>query len=259
MRAIWSGALSFGLVNIPVKLYSATEEKYLHFDLLRKTDLSPIKYMRVAKVDGKEVAFEDIVKGYEYKKGRYVVLTDEDFEKADVKRTRTIEIVGFTQEHAVDPIFFEKPYYLEPENGAERPYSLLVEAMKLTEKAGIARFVLRNRERLGVLKPLQNGLVLDQIRFGYEIRPIGQLNTPTAADIKQPELDMATTLIDKLTMKFDPGKFKDSYREAIRSMIEEKAQGKEIKPRGEEPDLVEAANLMEKLKQSLRKPEVAQG
>jgi DNA end-binding protein Ku len=255
LRAIWSGALSFGLVNIPVKLYSATEEKYLHFDLLRKTDLSPIKYMRIAEVDGKEVPFENTVKGYEYKKGQYVVLTDGDFEKADVKRTRTIEIVGFTKEDAVDPIFFEKPYYLEPEKTARKPYSLLVEAMKRSKKVGIAKVVLRNRERLGVLKTLENGLVFDQIRFGYEIRSIGQLDTPVARDIKEPELEIATTLIDKLTIDFDPQEFKDSYREALKSLIEEKAQGKEIQPRGEEPEMVEAENLMEKLRASLRKPQ----
>ena len=259
MRAIWSGALSFGLVNIPVKLYSAIEEKYLHFDLLRKDDLSPIKYMRVAKVDGKEVPFEEIVKGYEYRKGQYVVLTEEDFRKADVKKTGTIDILGFTREDAVDPIFFEKPYYLEPEKSAEKPYALLVEAMKRAKKVGIAKIVLRNRERLGVLKPLKNGLVLDQIRYGYEIRSIDELNTPAAKDIKEPELEMAGTLIDKLTIDFDPLQFDDSYREAIKSMIEEKAQGKEIQPRGEEPELVEAENLMERLRESLKEPQPAHG
>jgi DNA end-binding protein Ku len=153
MRAIWSGALSFGLVNIPVKLYSATAGMGLDLTMLHKKDISPIRYARICRADGKEIPYEDIVKGYEYQKGDYVILTDEDFKKASVEKTKAIEIESFVKESEIDPIYFEKPYYLEPEKGAQKAYALLRESLKKSKKIGLAKFVLRNREHLAAIRP----------------------------------------------------------------------------------------------------------
>lgn len=248
---MWTGALSFGLVNIPVRLYSAAGEGDLKFKFLRKQDLSPIKYMKVARKDGKEVPFNDIVRGYEYKKGDFIVLTDDDFKKANVKRTKTIEISEFTDEKEIDLIYAERPYYLEPDEGASKPYALLREALKKSGKVGVAEFVLRNKQHLGVIKPTGNVIVLEQLRFNEEIRkPVG-LDVPSAKEANSKELTMAVKLIDQLTGHFDPSAHKDSYRKDLVQMIGKKAKGKKIVAKGKEPEPTEVSDLMAVLRKSL--------
>jgi DNA end-binding protein Ku len=250
MRAIWSGALSFGLVNIPVKLYSATSANSLNLDMLHKKDLSPIRYARICRADGKEVPWEDIVKGYEYQKGDYVVLTDEDFKKANVEKTKAIEIESFVKESEINPIYFEKPYYLEPEKSATKAYGLLRESLKKSKKIGLAKFVLRNREHLAAIRPEGKAIVLEQMRFNEEIRPVTDLNLP--ADQKTgKELDIALALINQLTEHFDAKKYKDTYTDELKKVIEAKKKGKPIKAKGKEPTPTQVTDIMAMLKKSL--------
>jgi DNA end-binding protein Ku len=178
MRAIWLGSLSFGLVNIPIRLYSATVERKLKFNYLHKKDLSPIRHARICREDGQEVPYEDVVKGYEYQKGNYIILTNDDFRKANLRKTGAIEIVEFVREDEVDSVFFEKPYYLEPDREARKAYALLREALRRSGRVGIARFVLKNREHLGIVKPEGNILILNQLRFKSEIKEAEGLNIP---------------------------------------------------------------------------------
>src|SRR3989449_3552819 len=169
MRAIWKGSITFSLVNIPISLYPATRSEDLKFRLLRKSDLSPINYKRVAEADGKEVPWEEIVKGYEYEKGRFVVLKEEDFRRADVEATQSVEIVEFVQLDEIDPIFYDKPYYLEPQKKGEKAYVLLREALKESDKVGIAKVVIKTRQHLAAIKPEKNALVLELMHFAEEL------------------------------------------------------------------------------------------
>lgn len=251
MRAIWSGSVSFGLVNIPVKLYSATNSKTLELDMLHKKDLSPIRYAKVCRKDGHEIPYEEIVKGYEYEDGDYIVLSNEDFEKANVRKTKTIDIVDFAKEQEIDPIFFEKPYYLEPEKGAAKAYILLREALKKSKKVGIAKFVIRNREHLGIVKPEGDILVLNQMRFQEEIRR-PELKIPKE-DVSEKEISMALAFIDQLTEPFKPDEYKDTYMEELKKLIEEKSRGKTPKPKGALPKPTEVDDLMAALKKSLER------
>jgi DNA end-binding protein Ku len=251
MRAIWSGAISFGLVNIPVKLYSAAGDNNLDFDMLAKQDLSPIRYARIATSDGREVAYKDIVKGYEIEKGRYVVLNDKDFEKANAKKTKSIEILNFVKEDEIDPIYFEKPYYLEPDKTAAKPYALLREALRKSKKVGIATFVLRNREHIAVLKASGDVIILNQLRYHAAVRDPSGLNLPGENAISSKELDMANKLIDQLTEKFKPEQFQDTYIDELKKLIEAKAEGKTIEPKGEAPEPTKVKDLMDILKASL--------
>jgi DNA end-binding protein Ku len=256
MRAIWTGALSFGLVNIPVRLYSATEDHGLDLDMLHKKDLSPIRYARICRVDGKEIPYDDIVKGYEYEKGDYVVLTDEDFKKANVKKTKTIDIVDFAKEDDIDTMYFEKPYYLEPEKGAFKAYALLREAIKKSKKVGVAKFVLRNREHLGVLKAKGNIIVLNQLRFKEEIREPEDLKVPSKSEnATNKEIAMALTLIDQLTEHFKPEDYKDTYVKDVKQIIDAKVKGKKPKTKNDVKDTTptEVHDIMAMLKKSLEK------
>jgi len=252
MRAIWSGSISFGLVNIPVKLFSGSESNSLDLDMLRKSDLCPIKYLRVCKNDNKEVPYEEIVKGYEYTDGEYVVLTDKDFENASLEKTHLIDIYDFVQEPEIDTRYFEKPYYLEPDKSGGKAYALLREALKRSGKVGIAHYVLRNRGSLGVLKPLDDLLILNQIRFKEEVREPAELKLPKSESLREQEIELALTLIDQLTMKFDPGKYKDSYVDDLKRIIEQKAGGQEPRPQGKEPQPTKVVDMMELLKESLK-------
>lgn len=250
MKPIWKGALGFGLVTLPVQLYSATAGTELNLDYLHKTDLSPIRYAKVCRKDGREIPYEDIVKGYEYKDGDYVVLTDEDFKKANVRKTQLIDIVSFTSESEVDPIYLEKPYYLEPIEGADKAYVILREALKKSKKVGIAKFVLRQREHLGIIKPVGNVLVLDQLRFSNEIKTSKELKI-TEREVGKKEINMALELISHLTEHFKPEKFHDTYQEDIKKMIETKIKGKKPKAIGKAPEITKSRELMEILKASL--------
>lgn len=252
MRPIWTGALSFGLVTLPVQLYSATAGTELDLDYLHKTDLSPIRYAKVCRKDGKEIPYEEIVRGYEYSDGDYVVLTDEDFKKANVRKTQLIDVVSFTQESEIDPIYSEKPYYLEPIEGSDKAYVILREALKKSKKVGVAKFVLREREHLGIVKPVGDLLVLDQLRFASEIK------TPKGLDIpeREPsvkEIGMALELINELTEHFKPEKFHDTYQEELQEVIDEKTKGKTPQAKGRKPEITKSRDLMEALKASLEK------
>jgi len=257
MRAIWSGSISFGLVNIPVKLFSGSESKNLDLDMLRKSDLCSIKYLRVCKNDNKEVPNEEIVKGYQYSDGQYVVLTSQDFESASPEKTHLIEISDFVQESEIDSRYFEKPYYLEPDRSGSKAYVLLREALKRSGKVGIAGYVLRNRGNIGVLKAYEDVLVLNAIRYQDEIRSYGELKIPKSEKLREQEVELALSLIDQLTVKFDPLKYKDTYREDLQRIVEEKAKGIQIQPRAKEPQPSNVIDIMSLLKESLKTKKAA--
>ncbi|WP_136515168.1 non-homologous end joining protein Ku [Geomonas edaphica] len=251
MRAMWSGSISFGLVNIPVKLYSGSQSNSLDLDMLRKSDLCPIKYLRVCKFDNKEVPYEEIVKGYEYSDGEYIVLTDKDFENASLEKTHLIDIVDFIEEKEIDTRYFEKPYYLEPDKSGPKAYALLREALNRSGKVGVAYYVLRNRGSLGIVRPLGDLLVLNQIRYAAEVRDAAELKLPGNEHVKEQEVALALTLIDQLTVKFDPEKYKDQYIDDLKRMIEEKAQGRQPVA-AKVPPPPKVADMMALLKESLK-------
>ncbi len=234
-RAIWKGSISFGLVNIPIGLYPATRKEDVKFRLLRKSDLNPVNYKRVAEKDGKEVPWDQIVKGYEYEKGKYIVLKDEDFQRVDLEATQTVDIQDFVDLDEIDPIFFYKPYYLEPQKGGDKAYALLRDSLKEKKKVGIAKVVIKTREYLAGVKPEDGALVLELMHFGDELIDTSKLHLPKKAEVGKRELNMATALIDSMSAKWNPEKYKDDYREALMEVIEEKVEagGKEIeaKPR----------------------------
>jgi DNA end-binding protein Ku len=229
-RAIWKGSISFGLVNIPIALYPATRREELKFRLLRKSDLSPVNYKRVAEKDGKEVPWDQIVKGYEYEKGRYVVLKDEDFERVDLEATQTVDIQDFVDQEEIDPMFFYKPYYLEPQKGGDKAYALLRDALKDSNKVGIAKVVIKTRQYLAGVKPEDGALVLELMHFADELADPQKLHVPKRLEIGKREMTMAKSLIDSMSSKWEPQKYKDDYREALIEVIEEKVEagGKEI-------------------------------
>ncbi|MGZ3864879.1 MAG: non-homologous end joining protein Ku [Bacteroidia bacterium] len=252
MRPIWTGAIGFGLVNIPVKIYSATESSTLDLDMLDKKDHSNINFKRVNEKTGKEVAWENIVKGYKMPNDQYVVLDDKDFELAAAKKSKTIEITNFTNEEEIESIYYEKPYYLEPDKSGARAYALLRDALQKTKKVGIATFVLRNKESLAILKAGKNAIILNRIRFEEEIRDIKDLNIPGKTKIKGAELKMAISLIEQLTEKFDISKYKDTYSAELMKLIKAKSKGKKIKTPQLKVVHSKTKDLMEQLKASLK-------
>jgi DNA end-binding protein Ku len=255
MRAIWSGVISFGLINVPVNLYSATAGVKLSFNFLHKTDLSPIRFAKVCKKDGKELSMSDLVKGYEYEDGDYVILTDTDFKKVDVKRSQTIDVLDFVKEEEIDTIYFEKPYYLGPDKGAGKAYALLCESLKRSKKVGVAKFVLHNKEHLGIVKPYGKMLVLEQMRFESEVSAPEKLDIPTHDSIRSKELTMAISFIDHLTEHFNPKDYKDTYMKKMLDMIKMKKKGHTVKiDKGEDvPHATKSTDLMLLLKESLEK------
>lgn len=252
MRSIWTGAISFGLVNIPVKLGSAIESgSDLNFDMLSKKDLGPIRYARIDTKTGKEVAWKDIVKGYEYTKGKYVVVSDEDFQKASPEKSKTIDIVQFVKEEEIDPIFYEKPYYITPDKGAGKSYHLLIKALEQTKSVGLAEFMLRNRMHICAIKVYDGILLLNQLRYQDEIREIPSVESGKSEKISAKEVDLAVKLINQLTEKFKPAAFKDTYIESLKKVIKAKAAGKEIHVAEPKKATATVKDLMEVLKQSL--------
>jgi DNA end-binding protein Ku len=222
MRAIWKGAISFGLVNIPIALYSATRSEELKFRLLRAKDLSPVNYKRVAEADGKEVPWDQIVKGYEYEKGKFVVLKDDDFKRVDVEATQMVNITSFVKLEEVNPIFFHKPYYMEPQKGGDKAYVLLREALRESGKIAIAKVVIKTRQHLAAVKPQEKGLVLELMHFANELIDVDEFKLPAKTDIGKKELQMAEALIDSMSDKWKPEEYVDEYREALENVIEEK-------------------------------------
>src|ERR1700738_3907931 len=227
MRAIWKGSISFGLVYIPIAVYPATREEKLSFRQLRKTDLSPIKYKKVAEADMKEVAADQIVKGFEYERGRYIVLSDEDFEKVRIESTHSIDITDFVDLEKVDPKFFYKPYFLEPQKGGEKAYAVLHKALSGTGKIGIAKVVISNRETLAAVKPDGLFVILELMHFASEVLTPEELNRPATA-LNDKELKMAQTLIDSMSSEWEPQKYRDEDRDAGMEMIEQKAKNKSL-------------------------------
>src|SRR3981081_4704223 len=229
MRPTWKGSISFGLVYIPIAVYPATREEKLSFRQLRKRDLSPIKYKKVAETDMKEVPADEIVKGFEYERGRYIVLSDEDFEKVRSKSTHSIDIPDFVEMDKVDPKFFYKPYFLEPGKGGEKAYALLHKALSGTGKIGIAKVVIANREYLAAVKPDGLFLVLELMHFASEVLTPEELNRPKT-DLNDKEIKMAQTLIDSMSAEWQPDKYRDEYRNAVMEMIETKTKTKQLPP-----------------------------
>ncbi len=251
MRSIWNGAVGFGLVNIPVKMYSATESSSLDLDMLDKSDLSNIKFKRVNEKTDKEVLWENIVKGYKLD-DRYIVLDDEDFEAASPEKTRVFSIQQFVEEDEIESVYFETPYFLEPQKNGENAYILLVEALKKTKKVGVGTFVMRNKEILGIVKPYHDLLIINRIRFPEELREYDELKVPDKK-VKPGELKMAVTLIEQNTEKFDPEQYKDSYNADLLKIIQQKAKGKKSKVIKVEDTSDKTIDLMAKLKASLEK------
>jgi DNA end-binding protein Ku len=251
-HAIWTGAINFGLVTIPVKLQTAVRPNELRFNFLHRKDEGRINNVRRCSVDGEEVAYGDLVRGYEYEKGRYVILEDEDFDKVNVEATQSVDIVQFVDLAEINPMYFDKPYYLEPEKRGRHAYALLREALKTTNKVGIAKVVIRSKEHLAALKPNGDALVLELMHYADEIVDQKTLELPDPMEPPESEMKMAQMLIDSMTEKFDPEKFHDVYREQLLEMIEARAAGKTLPeapaavPR---PDNV--VNLMDVLAKSL--------
>lgn len=254
MRALWTGSLSFGLINIPIRLYSASVERALNFKLIDKNGNCPISYVKICRNNGKEVPYDHIVRGYEYRKGDYVVLDEKDFEKASPKKTDLIEIVQFSNTSQIDTKYFEKPYYIEPDKKAAKAYILLREALRESKKVAIARFIMREKEHMAAIKPDGDLLVLNQLRFEDEIRK-PELEIPKETKYAKTELSMALALVKQLTKPFDAKKFKDNYTEKLEKIIDAKAKGRRIKITGKKAAPVDTnmKDLMKMLKKSLNK------
>jgi len=252
MKSMWKGSLSFGLVNIPVQMYTGSKEKELSFVLLHKKDLSEIHYARICKAEGKEVPWKEIVKGFEFEKGEYVIMSDEDFAKANPGKSKTIEIINFVKQEEVDPIYYVKPYYLEPDKNAEKAYSLLREALMKSGKVGIAKFVLRNREHIALIRAYENILIVNELRYQTELLKTEDLKLPPEKEkINHKELDIAMQLIDHLTVSFQPERYKDSYVQEMKKIIQQKAKGRAIHPKTEAPKSSKVSDIMSLLKASL--------
>lgn len=251
MRNIWKGTISFGLVSIPIKLYTATESKDIRFNFLHKACKSPIKYEKVCPVCRTEVGAEDLVRGYEYEKGRYVIVQEEDLEKIPLSTLKTVEILDFVDLKEIDPIYYVKSYYVAPGELGVKPYHLLMEAMRQTGRIAIARIVLRQKESLAVVRVYRNSLVLETIFYPEEIRDTGYIpELNYQAGVHDNELKMAVMLIENLTSSFEPGKYQNNYRQALMELIQAKISGEEIAevPRPEKANVVD---LMEALQASI--------
>jgi DNA end-binding protein Ku len=249
-RPIWSGTISFGLVSVPVRMFSATQSKELRFHFLDKHDLQPIGYDKVRRDTGEHVDNEDIVRGFEVEKDRYVPLEDEDLDRLDVELTKTIDICDFVDLDQIDPIYFRKAYYLAPQDDAEKPYRLLVRALEETRKVAIAKVVIRNKQHLAAVRSWNGTLVLETMYYADEVRE------PEKADgrvqVRKPELEMAKSLVENLSADFDPKKYDDTYRKELLELLRAKAKGKPLPEPAEEPE-GEVVDLMAALRESVEK------
>jgi DNA end-binding protein Ku len=259
-RALWKGSISFGLVNIPIELHTAVRDTRPHFRLLHTKDKSPVRFERVCIRDGQPVAWQDLVKGYEYQKGHFVVLTKEDFKAAAVEKTRTVDIIDFVKAEEIDDRFFETPYYLVPAKGGERAYALLREAIRDSGRIGVAKFILRDAQHLAAVEVIDQAIVLSVMRFAEELVDVAQFHFPAAKDVRKAELDMAKALVNSLAAEWDPAKYTDEYRENLMRIIKAKMKGKTIELEPEhEPRHAEVVNLMERLRRSLARSGGATG
>jgi DNA end-binding protein Ku len=252
-RSMWKGSLAFGLVNIPIELYSATRDHRPKFRLLHAKDEAPVKYERVCQTEGKPVAWEDLVKGYEYQKGQFVVLTRDDFKTAALEKTKTIDILDFVDPKEVDERYFETPYYLLPSKGAERAYALLREAIRESGKIGIAKIILRDAQHLAAVESIGDAMVLTMMRFADELAELSEFRFPKAEGIRQPEMKMALQLIDNLASSWDPEKYTDEYKENLMKVIQAKLKGRKpahLQER-ETAQSADVVDLMARLRASL--------
>jgi DNA end-binding protein Ku len=244
--------ITFGLVNIPVKLYSAAEEAGIDFDMLHRKDLSPIRYARICEATGDEVPYKDIVKGYQYEKGRYVVVGPDDFRRARPAKTQTVDVHSFVDESKIDVKLLEKPFYIEPASAVKKAYVLLREALKRSKKVGIATFVLRSREHMALLKAEGAVLILDRMRFASQIRDASGLDLPPASEkVPERELELALQLIGQRSEPFDPERYRDTYTETLKRVIMDKVHGKEKEVQPAEVAPTKVPDLLSKLKESL--------
>jgi DNA end-binding protein Ku len=249
MRPIWSGTISFGLVSVPVRMYSATESKELRFHFLHKDDLQPIGYDKVRKDTGEHVDPDDVVRGFEIDKGRYVPIEDEDLDRLDIELTHSIDICDFVDLEEIDPIYFRKAYYLSPQDGAEKPYRLLVKALDETGKVGIAKVVIRNKQHLAALRSHDGVLVLETMYYADEVRKPEKVDG--SARVQKAEVDMAKSLVENLSSAFKPEKYDDTYRKELMDLIRAKAKGAKL-PEPQEEEEGEVVDLMEALRASVK-------
>lgn len=252
MASIWKGSIAFGLVNIPVDLRSAVREENISFRQLHETDMAPIKYERVCSVDGETVPYSEIVKGYEYSKGKFVIMEDEDFKAAAIESSRAIDILDFVQLDEIDPRHFDTPYFLLPGKGGEKGYALLREAIRSTGAVGIGKVTMRQKQHLCALRVLDEAIILEMMRFGTELVDTSEFTFPSAEGLREQEIKMAQQLVQSLTDDFDPSKYKDDYRENIMEIIKAKMKGKKVsyeEPAAREP--TEVIDLMSRLQASL--------
>lgn len=253
MRPVWKGSISFGLVSIPVAMVNASRQEELKFKMLRSTDLSPINYKRVAETDGKEVPWAQIVKGYEYEKGKFVVLKEEDFKRVDLEATDTVDIVDFVDVAEINPVYFYKPYYLEPQKGGAPAYKLLRQVLANTNMVGIAKVIIRTRQHLAALKANGDLLVLDLMRFEDELVSPKDVKIPEGKALGAREVKMATTLVDQMSDKWNPGRYTDDYRSALMKLIDAKVKsgGKEVPGKTKSQPATNVVDLLSVLEESL--------
>lgn len=253
MKAMWNGAITFGLINIPVRAYVAAEESSFSFHMLHKKDLSPIRFARICKEDNEEVPYQDIVKGYEYEKDKYVVIDEKELKAANVQRTSTMEIQYFAPLAEIDPVYFEKPYYLEPDKKGGKAYQLLLEALDSSDKVAIVSFVFHNREHIGAILAHEGYLLLMQMRFASEVRSPKGLDIPKEK-ISPKEVQMAVDLVDQLSSHFAPAKHHDTYAQEIDKLIARKLKGKKLTiPKEKKVIPYQAEDLMGLLQASMKK------
>jgi DNA end-binding protein Ku len=251
-RALWKGSISFGLVNIPVELHTAVRNHRPKFRMLHAKDKSPVRFERVCIRDGTPVAWEDLVKGYEYEKGRFVVITQDDFKAAALEKTRTVDIIDFVDAEEVDDRYFDTPYYLVPAKGGERAYALLREAIRESNRIGIAKFIMRDAQHLAAIETIEDAIVLTTLRFADELVDVSIFELPSTRDVRKPELDMAKALVNSLAAEWDPAKYTDQYRENLMRIIRAKVEGAEPELESpQEPRQAEVVDLMERLRRSL--------
>lgn len=250
MRSIWTGSIGFGLVNIPVKVYSAVQDSRLELDMIDAKTHSPIRYKRIVEKTGKEIPWEQIKKGFMYK-DEYVILEDADFEAASPKKTKIIEIESFVDEIEIDSIYFENPYFLEPAKGGEKAYQLLLKALEKTKKVGLSRFVMRSQEHLSVIRPRENYLLLQQLRFEEELRSPAEIKVPDGARISPKELTMALELIKQYSEPFDISQYEDEYKKELMKTIKNKATGKKTPVKKMQVVYTQKDDLFGQLKASL--------
>jgi DNA end-binding protein Ku len=261
MASIWKGSLAFGLVNIPVEAKTAVREDHVSFRMLHSEDMSPVKYERVCSADGEPVPWNEIVKGYEYEKGKYVVMSDDDFKEAALQASKTLEILDFVKHDDIDPRFFETPYYLVPGKGGEKAYALLREAMKTSDSVGIGKVVIRQKQHLAAIRVVGDALVMEIMRFANELVPVNEFTFPSAENVRPQELQMAEQLVASLAERFEPEKYTDEYRANLMKIIRAKLKGKKAtlpEPQHADAD-AQVIDLMSRLRDSLKQDKGGRG